>query len=86
MSENITIPVDHVCIPLEVYDDLMMDSNRYYDLREMIFRNTNLSYMDGKISIPDEKLEIVLRTFDSPRYDKRVRHLAGKENDNERTD
>ena len=85
MDRCVTIPVDHVCVPLEVYEDLLKDSDKYYALKNALFENASLAYTKKDLTIMESNLRIILRMVDGNRYDRKVRELK-EADDEKRTD
>ena len=88
MDRCVTIPADHVCVPLEVYEDLLKDSDKYYALKNALFENAVLAYTKKDLTILDSELRLILRMVDRNRYRLTLEGLQREEEERneERTD
>ena len=79
MDRTITIPEDHVCIPLEMYDDLMTDSNDLAILKSVLFQNCQLGYKDKYLVFNGEDVSMILSLLDHNRYKNTLNRLKEEE-------
>ena len=89
-SENLmSIENGYVCIPVEEYVDLI-ETNQFFDvLLDTLFMNARLSWNETSLSFDDGSLGVILRAYNSRRYDGTINRLqklekAGEENDKDK--
>ena len=69
----ITIPQVHVCIPLEMYDDMMMDMDSLMMIKSVLFQNCSLDYGQKHLRFDGEAVSMVLKLIDHKRYRETLR-------------
>ena len=80
-NRMLTIPEDHICIPLEMYDDLMTDSNDLAMLRSCLFQNCGLGYKGKYLVFDGEAVSLIMSLLDHNRYKNTLNRLREEETD-----
>ena len=80
-NKMLTIPEDYVCIPLEVYDDLMTESNDFALLKSCLFQNCDLGYRGDSLLFDSSAICLTLSLLDYNRYKNTLNRLKEEAED-----